>query len=101
MFASIFQKNNKVQNISTCVSKIKVIYNKGNCYVCQSKDYLKPLISDYTVCFCQNCNVKVLMYEYIDLIAYNDLIDLHLNLKKNENEIKKEKLESFLYSDDI
>ena len=102
MFLNFFAKNNKIHNISTCVSKIKLTYNKGKCYVCNSMDHLSPLISDYSICFCEKCKIKVLVYEYVDLTTYNDIIEMQLNLKnkntiknEEENENKKQTLDNF------
>ena len=92
MFLNLFLKNNKVVHSDT-ISKVKIVYNNYKCYVCNTNDYLKPILLDKSICFCKKCNVKVILYEYIDLITYNELIEL--KLKTESNKIAKTSITDF------
>lgn len=81
-------KNNVIKDIKE-INKVKVIYNDGKCYVCDSVKYLKPIMTDSSICFCEKCSIKVLLFEYVDISTYNELIELKLQFDKKYI-IKKE-----------
>jgi DNA-directed RNA polymerase subunit RPC12/RpoP len=85
-FSAFFNKNSKVYNdkfVSKNVTTINFTYNEGKCYVCNSKNYLKSLL-DEKIYYCEKCKIKVLIKEKIDLITYNNMIEMYLNSKKKE-----------------
>ena len=88
MFLNMFMTNNKVKDIKE-INKVKVVYNDGTCYVCKSNKFMKPILTDSSICFCEKCGIKVILFEYIDLMTYNELIEL--KLKFDRKHIVKEK----------
>jgi hypothetical protein len=78
---NFFMKNNVVKDTNE-INKVKVVYDEGKCYVCKSGKYLKPILTDGSICFCEKCSIKVILFEYIDILTYNELIELKLKFDK-------------------
>ena len=66
-------KNNK-SNIEE-KKKIKISYNEEKCYKCNENNFMAISNDGGSLSYCKNCNIYVILFEYIDEKDYNDLIE--------------------------
>ena len=80
-------------------SKIRVSYNDEKCYKCNKNNNLVPITKDSSgsVSFCKNCNIQVLIFEYIDEEAYDNKLQENLMLSRifNPSALKRETFNNF------
>jgi hypothetical protein len=51
--------------------RVKISYNNERCYKCDSNQNLIPITNDSNaVAYCKNCNIQIVLYEYIDEEMY-------------------------------
>lgn len=65
----------KSKTENTNENKIRISYNNENCYKCNQKDKLKPINNTGSLSYCETCSIKVLLFEYITLEEYNELVN--------------------------
>lgn len=61
---------------STEQKKIRVSYNNEMCYKCNKSDNLRAITNDGgSVSYCKNCNINVVLFEYIDEKDYDEIVE--------------------------
>ena len=87
----MFSNNNKIIPIIE-KENIKISYNDGKCFHCNSKDMIvndgKPLS------FCKRCHKYILLSEYISFNKYKKIM-------QDLNDIKKTNIDNFLKSSSV
>jgi hypothetical protein len=75
--------------------RVKISYNNEKCYKCDSNQNLSPITNDSnTVAYCKNCNIKIVLYEYIDEEIYKNKADENIMSSRmyNPSAIKRESI---------
>ena len=88
MFKSV--RNNTIHP-SVSGKQIKIIYNDGKCYTCNNSKLL-PITNDGSVSFCEYCNIKILVFDFIEEDEYKRRIDNVMLASRlyNPSSVKKE-----------
>jgi hypothetical protein len=75
--------------------RVKISYNNEKCYKCDSNQNLSPITNDSNaVAYCKNCNIKIVLYEYIDEEIYKNKADENIMSSRmyNPSAIKRESI---------
>jgi len=76
-------------------TRVKVSYNNEKCYKCDSNQNLIPITNDSNaVAYCKNCNIQVVLYEYMNEEMYKNKTEENIMSSRmfNPSAIKRESI---------